>query len=316
MFSSGEVSARVLKRKPKGMRVRSSVLMLNIGVGLAEKLIGTQFPEWAGLSIVPVAASGWDNQSFRLGDDFLIRLPRSEAYAGQVDKEHRWLPVLAPHLPVAIPVPVAQGHPSVDYPFKWSVYRWLTGEDAGHATITDRDAFVRRLARFLRALQEVDATGAPRPGRENFHRGGSLGVYEPEFYAAVARLGSSWDRSALIALWERGVAARWTGSPVWVHGDISPGNLLVCDGALCAVIDFGQLAAGDPACDFAISWTFFSTEEREVFRQVVQADEGTWARARCWAMWKASLLAAGLASSNAVELASVWATLRGLLEEP
>ena len=261
--------------------------MVNIDTLLVRRLVATQFPQWADLPVRPVQFDGWDNRTFRLGDDMSVRLPSAEGYASQVAKEHRWLPQLAPHLPLPIPVPLALGAPAEGYPWPWSVRRWLEGEIATVAAIADRPQFARALAEFLLALQRIDATGGPPAGLHNNFRGGSLAVYDGETRQALAALEGLIDTGAAAAVWAVALAATWRGSPVWVHGDMAAGNLLVKDRQLSAVIDFGSSGVGDPACDLTIAWTFLSDESRAVFRSAMAADDATWARARGWALWKA-----------------------------
>jgi len=261
--------------------------MVSIDASLVRRLVATQFPQWADLPVRPVQFDGWDNRTFRLGDDLSVRLPSAEGYASQVAKEHRWLPQLAPHLPLPIPVPLALGAPAEGYPWPWSVRRWLEGEIATVAAIADRPQFARALAEFLLALQRIDATGGPPAGLHNNFRGGSLAVYDGETQQALAALEGLIDTGAAAAVWAVALAATWRGSPVWVHGDMAAGNLLVRDGRLSAVIDFGCSGVGDPACDLTIAWTFLADESREVFRSAAAADNAMWARARGWALWKA-----------------------------
>jgi len=289
--------------------------MIEIDARLVEELIAEQFPEWSALPVSAVAISGWDNRSFRLGDAYVARLPSAARYAGQVEKEQTWLPVLAQHLPVSIPRPAARGAPGCGYPFAWSVYTWLPGETAAIAPIADRTAFARQLAGFIHALHRIDPSGAPVPGGENFHRGGSLQVYDAEARKAIGRLDAGWNRSALLAIWEEGVSTTWNRPSLWVHGDLSPGNLLVENGALSAVIDFGQMCAGDPACDFAIAWSFFDADERGAFLDVLDPVDTAWKRGRCWALWKAALLASGLSQSSSYEMAAAASTLDRILAD-
>ena len=261
--------------------------MVNIDTLLVRRLVATQFPQWADLPVRPVQFDGWDNRTFRLGDDMSVRLPSAEGYASQVAKEHRWLPQLAPHLPLPIPVPLALGAPAEGYPWPWSVRRWLEGEIATVAAIADRPQFARALAEFLLALQGIDATGGPPAGLHNNFRGGSLAVYDGETRQALAALEGLIDTGAAAAVWTAALAATWRGWPVWVHGDMAAGNLLVKGRQLSAVIDFGSSGVGDPASDLTIAWTFLSDESRAVFRSAMAADDATWARARGWALWKA-----------------------------
>lgn len=259
----------------------------DIDVALVSRLVAAQFPQWAHLPVTPVAFGGWDNRTFRLGERMSVRLPSAAAYALQVEKEQHWLPRLASCLPLPVPVPLAVGVPAEGYPWPWSVYRWLDGEIATVATIADRPRLATNLAHFLVALQRIDATGGPPPGRHNFFRGGPLIVYDGETRRAIADLARRIDTAAVTAVWDAALAARWCGSPVWVHGDVSSGNLLVEDGRLSAVIDFGCSAVGDPACDLAIAWTFLAGASREAFRAALPVDPRTWARGRGWALWKA-----------------------------
>jgi aminoglycoside phosphotransferase (APT) family kinase protein len=254
---------------------------------LARRLIAGQFPQWADLAIAAVEFGGVDNRTFRLGEDLTVRLPSGEWYALQVSKEQRWLPRLAPRLPLPIPTPVAEGQPDDGYPFSWSVYRWLDGENASEETIGDPPAFATTLASFLRALRSVDATGGPAPGRHNFYRGGPLSTYADETIRSIEALGDEISRDAVLKVWDDAMAATWAGEPVWFHGDVAAGNLLVREGRLAAVIDFGTSGVGDPACDVVIAWTLLHGESRNAFRSGLGADPGTWSRGRGWALWKA-----------------------------
>jgi aminoglycoside phosphotransferase (APT) family kinase protein len=204
-----------------------------------------------------------------------------------VEKEQRWLPVLAPQLPLPIPAPVARGEPAEGYPFPWSVYRWLEGEPAATSEIADRTGFAVALAAFLNELERVDATGGPEPGEHNFFRGGPLATYEGETLQAIERLGETIPRDDVLGVWEDAMATTWDREPVWVHGDVAVGNLLVRDGRLAAVLDFGSSGVGDPACDMVIAWTFLEGESRDRFRAERGVDDGTWSRGRGWALWKA-----------------------------
>jgi aminoglycoside phosphotransferase (APT) family kinase protein len=264
-----------------------------IDAGLARRLIDRQFPEWADLEIRRVGLDGWDNRTFRLGDELSIRLPTGPWYAQQVEKEQTWLPRLAPVLPLPIPVPVAKGEPGEGYPFPWSVYRWHPGEPAAIAPPADRTAFARDLAEFLNALAAADASGAPGPGEHNFHRGGPLAHYEHETLAALERIGDEIDQGEARRTWEEAMRAGYDGEPVWFHGDVAVGNLLVRDGRLSAVLDFGTSGAGDPACDTVIAWTYLEGASRDAFMATYAADAGTWARGRGWALWKALITLAG-----------------------
>ena len=258
-----------------------------IDVSLVRQLVASQFPDWAHLPIERVEPNGWDNRTFRLGSEMSVRLPSHQRYAAQVEKEQEWLPRLGPLLPLAVPTPLARGVPGHGYPWPWSVYGWLDGDTADVGQIDDLNAFASELARFLRALHQIDPTGGPAPGLHNFFRGGSLDVYDAETRDAIAALEGQVDSDSVTEVWEAALEASWHGDPVWLHGDLAASNLLVRDGGLSAVIDFGCSGVGDPACDLVISWTFLSGPSREAFRSELSLDEGAWARARGWALWKA-----------------------------
>jgi aminoglycoside phosphotransferase (APT) family kinase protein len=286
-----------------------------IDANLARRLVDRQFPRWADLPIAPVEVDGWDNRTFRLGDALTVRLPSGPWYALQVEKEQRWLPRLAPQLPLPIPLPVAQGQPGEGYPYAWSVYRWLDGEIATEAAIADLTEFATTLAGFLVALRRADATGGPGPGRHNFFRGGPLTTYADETIEAIEALGDEIDGDAARRVWDDALAAGWDGEPVWFHGDVAVGNLLVRDGRLGAVIDFGSAGVGDPACDVVIAWTFLSGPSRTAFRAELGVDRGTWSRGRGWALWKALITLVGHLESGSPDAALARRDIREILAD-
>lgn len=271
---------------------------VDINVSLVGQLLAAQYPQWAALPVKPVEFDGWDNRTFRLGEDMTVRLPSAEAYSLQVEKEHCWLPTLAPLLPLPIPVPLAMGVPAEGYPWHWSVYRWLEGENATIDFVADLHQFSTTLAQFLTALQRIDPTGGPPPGRHNFFRGGPLAIYDHETRRAIAFLDGKIDTDAVTAVWEAALAATWCGTPVWIHGDVAAGNLLVKRGRLSGVIDFGCSGVGDPACDLTIAWTLFSGKSREAFCTALPVDSATWARGRGWALWKGLITLAEHINTN------------------
>jgi aminoglycoside phosphotransferase (APT) family kinase protein len=275
--------------------------------------VASQFPQWKDLPIQPVAVGGNDNRTFHLGSEMLVRLPSAAAYALKVDKEHIWLPKLAPLLPLSIPEPLVMGEPGEGYPWQWSIYRWIDGDTAASAHISDLEDFATRLAEFLNALHKIDTTDGPQPGQHNFFRGGDLAVYDGETRKALKEINGKINTDAATRLWEDALNTSWSHLPVWVHGDMAVGNLLVSKGKLSAVIDFGGLAVGDPACDLVIAWTFFHGKSREAFMKMLPLDTGTWTRARAWALWKALIVAAGLVQTNAVEAGHSWRTIKELL---
>ncbi|WP_255683057.1 aminoglycoside phosphotransferase family protein [Actinokineospora sp. PR83] len=348
-------------------------------VHLVRALVATQFPRWAGLPVSPVTSSGTDNAMFRLGPSLVARLPRIPAAVDNVAREQRWLPHLAPHLPVAVPVPVAHGEPAHGYPFPWSVLRWLDGEnpspptatppgspltrpagpppepenpllgpgkplpdpenlfpssknplphrgnpphDSGprtepgtkpavgshaesraeplgdppdfHSTGGHRQSGVARgrlstgvdeelargLAGFVAALRAVDPAGGPESGR-----GQALVTRDEPTRAALARLGGEVDVARAARVWVDCLAVGpGDAAPAWCHGDLSPGNVLVRDGRLRAVIDFGGVGVGDPTVDLVVAWNLLSPAGREVFRAELEVDDATWERGRGWAL--------------------------------
>jgi aminoglycoside phosphotransferase (APT) family kinase protein len=254
---------------------------------LVKRLLAAQFPQWADLPLTRVELDGWDNTTFRLGKDMSVRLPSGDAYTAQVDKEQRWLPVLALQLPLPIPQPLAKGAPSQEFPRPWSIYRWLEGEHATTDRIADLDRFATDVAMFLDALYGAASDAGPAAGPHSHFRGGPLTTWDAQTRALIAALDGEIDAVAATAAWDRALEARFAGRTVWVHGDVAATNLLVADGELCAVIDFGCSAVGDPACDVTIAWTLFSGESRRAFRDVLGIDDATWERGRGWALWKA-----------------------------
>ncbi|MBV7520004.1 aminoglycoside phosphotransferase family protein [Ensifer sp. ENS12] len=288
---------------------------LVIDASLVRRLIATQFPQWSDLAVRPIEPGGWDNRSFRLGERMTVRLPSAEHYVLQVDKEHRWLPRLAPQLPLPIPVPLAKGMPGEGFPWPWSVYRWRQGETLAVERVADLGQVAKDLTRFLRALRQADAAGGPLPGDHNFHRGGPPAFYDEQTRQALALLEGQVDTAAAREVWEAALAAPFEGAPVWFHGDIAWGNLLVEQGRLSAVIDFGTSGVGDPACDLAIAWTFFHGESREVFRDGMALDRGAWACGRGWTLWKALIVLAGMTGASASEKAKQLTVIEDVLAD-
>jgi len=202
----------------------------HIDSALVRHLVTTQFPRWADLSVAPVENGGWCNRVFHLGDEMIVRLPRHRAYAEQTAKEYQWLPRLAPLLPLPIPEPLAIGEPAGDYPWQWSVYRWIEGDPALPERITNMTTFATDLGSFLAAMQSLDTMSGPPPGPHNFYRGGSLATYDSQTRQAIAALEGKVDTDAAMEVWETALSATWADAPVWIHGDVSVGNLLVRNG--------------------------------------------------------------------------------------
>ncbi|MGB2571848.1 aminoglycoside phosphotransferase family protein [Micromonospora citrea] len=259
----------------------------DIDAVLAARLIADQFPQWAALPIVAASPQGWDNRTFRLGDRLAVRLPSAEGYAHQVLKESRWLPYLGKHLPVAVPKPIGLGRPALGYPFAWSVSEWLDGQVLSRARVLDDAALATDIAAFLVELRAVPADDGPRPGPDTAYRGGAFAHYAPEARTGLRSLGV--PSSAVEQVIDEALASQWGSPPVWFHGDVAADNILVADGRLAGVLDFGCSGVGDPACDLVIAYTYLTDETRPVFRRVVGLDDDTWRRARGWAVWKAAV---------------------------
>ncbi len=284
---------RIVPSVPVPDRPSVEVVGPTIDLNLVRRLVDGEFPQWSRLPLRPVDVSGVDNRTFRLGTGLSVRLPSAQRYALQVEKEQRWLPVLAPQLPLPIPAPVALGHPAHGYPWAWSIYRWLDGSPAGSAPIDDLTDFAIGLAEFLRALQRIETHNGPAPGPHNFYRGAAVTVYADEVMAAVDALAGVVPRATVLGVWQQAVASSSSAAPVWFHGDVAGGNLLVRDGRLAAVIDFGGCGVGDPACDLVIAWTMLQGPSRAAFRARLDVDDAMWARARGWALWKSLITMAG-----------------------
>ncbi|MET9345949.1 aminoglycoside phosphotransferase family protein [Streptomyces termitum] len=256
---------------------------LPLDTALVRRLITAQFPRWAGLEVREVVSAGTDNAVFRLGDELAVRLPKAPWAAGQIEKERRWLPRLAPELPLPVPVPVGAGVPGEGFERPWGVYAWLDGSDAWAEPVTDLAHAAGELGRFGAALRALDATGGPPSFRGGPVTDWERGAMRPS--AAALAAAGLLDADAVLAAWEEALALpAWDADPVWLHGDLLPGNLLTRDGRLGAVIDFGGLGTGDPAADLLPAWTLLTAATRPLFRAASRVDDATWARGRGWAL--------------------------------
>lgn len=258
---------------------------IRITTAQATRLVDTQLPALAGQPVRPLAVQGTDNWLFRLGTDHLLRFPRKPSAAGLLEREIKWLPTL-PELPLEVPEPLAIGEPQEGYPLPWALFRWLPGERAEPAAIADPVRSARELAEFVLAMQDLPGLEGPIAGSQNRNRGVPLDRVNDIALAAIDELGDLFDVHPLIEAWESALdAASWPGAPVWLHGDLQPGNLLARNGRLAAVIDFGLMARGDPATDLMPAWMMFEAPERTVFLETLAPDRATIARGRGWALF-------------------------------
>jgi aminoglycoside phosphotransferase (APT) family kinase protein len=258
---------------------------VDIDAGLVGRLVADQFPQLTGLPISAVQSTGTVNAIYRLGDHLYARLPRVQAWAQDLDREWHWLPTLAPQLSLRVPEPVGRGHPGSSYPFAWAIYRWIDGQPYADALVDDEHQAANDLAQFVVELRRIDPVGVPRGGRR------PLRELDAVTRAAINSARGVIDSDAATAAWERALQApAWRGTPVWSHTDLLRPNLLVRDGRLCAVIDFGGAGVGDPAADVIAAWSVFSQTGRGVFRGALEVDDGTWNRARGFALHQAALI--------------------------
>lgn len=262
---------------------------VDIDVALVRALLVEQHGDLADLPITPVAF-GWDHAIFRLGEDYVVQMPRREMVVPAVRSMHRWLPELAPAVPLPIPVAVRMGAPGCGFPWPWSVCAWLPGATALDRPPADLGAAAVALGEFVAALHQPAPAHAPISD----YRGGPLADRDAILRERVAQLGATIDAAAVLALWaDRLAVPRWPRPPVWIHGDLHQGNVIVDDGAVSAVIDFVDLGAGDPAVDLIPAWTLLSADVRPLFRNAAGAvDDDTWARGEAWALyWAIAVLA-------------------------
>ncbi|MFC5819684.1 aminoglycoside phosphotransferase family protein [Nonomuraea harbinensis] len=255
-----------------------------IDAALVRKLVDTQFPQWAALPLELLDPAGSDHVIYRLGEQLSVRLPRHSGAIGQAEKELEWLPRLAPRPPLAIPVPVGVGEPGFGYPWRWAVSSWLEGEVATVEALADSSTAAVRLAEFLAALRQFAPEDIQALATPESLQGRPLVDRDRATRAAIAEVGGVFDATAMTELWNAAVnAPGWDRPPVWFHGDFHTGNLLTVDGRLSAVIDFGGLGIGDPACDLMIAFTLMSAGSRAAFRAALDVDDATWTRGRGWA---------------------------------
>ena len=283
---------------------------VDIDAGLVGRLVAEQFPHLADLPITEVRSTGTVNAIYRLGDRLCARLPRVAEWAPDLDREWRWLPELAPRPPLRVPEPVGRGRPGGSYPFSWAIYGWIDGQPYADRLVDDERRAAEDLARFVVDLRRIDPVAAPRGGRRPLRE--LDGVTREVIESARGVI----DRDAAVAAWERALRApAWAGSPVWIHSDLLRPNVLVRDGRVCAVIDFGGVGVGDPAADVIAAWSVFGRAGRGVFRAALEVDDGTWERARGFALHQAALIVPYYGETNPGFAASARRTIEEVLAD-
>lgn len=252
-------------------------------VALVRRLVASQFPTLAAFVVDRLATTSTDNDIYRLGPDMAVRLPRRASAEAPLNKEHEWLPRLAPWLNVAVSLPIAKGVPESEYPYRWSIVRWIEG-DLPPLQVND-PALARDVAKFVLALQAIDASSGPVPGAHNFWRGVPLVARDASMRERFDWLSDLPDISVIRSVWDAALnLPAWDEAPVWTHGDLHRGNLLIRDGRLAGVLDWSALAVGDPAGDFGLAWSLLGADARATYRETTAADDATWARGRAWAL--------------------------------
>lgn len=253
---------------------------IKIDEQLVRQLLQNQFKQWSKLPLKQIKSYGSDNTIFRLGKNMCIRLPRVPGIDKQINKKQHWLSYLAPHLPLTIPVLLEKGEPEENYPGNWTIYSWLEGQNTTTEPIKDQRQAAIDIAQFITALQKIDCSSGPLS-----RRGGSLSTQDKEVRNALKELSGIIDIKKAASVWESCLQApAWNKPLVWIHSDLLPGNLLIKQARINAIIDFDMLGIGDPACDLLPAWSIFSTGTRETFRSELYVDDATWIRGRGWAL--------------------------------
>lgn len=288
---------------------------IHTDVALVTKLVTGQFPQWAGFPIKPVRSSGTDNALYRVGTGLVVRLPRIKGAINQIAKDAQWLPKLAPHLPIAIPEQIAQGTPTDEYPYPWSIYRWIEGQSVTPDKLPNPNLMARDLARFIRSLQQIDTTSGPLATEHNL-RGAPLHTRDDQTRTAIHAMKGMLDTNLTTEVWNTALQApAWDRAPVWFHGDLLPGNILLQGDRLCAVIDFGATGIGDPACDLYPSWAIFTEKDRRIFRNELALDDATWLRGMGHALSQAVIFIPYYLHTNPIGVRNAHRQLNAVLQD-
>jgi len=284
---------------------------VHIDVELVRRLVATQFAELAHLPVTPVSSTGTVNAIYRLGDHLCARLPRVHHWATDLDNELQWLPQLARQLSLRVPEPWGRGRPGLGYPFSWAVYRWIDGRPYADALVHDERRAAADLVRFVTELRQIrPVPAAPATGRKPPRE------LDDVTRAAIESARAVLDGHAVTAAWDSALRApAWQGTPVWIHTDLLRPNLLVHRGRLHAVIDFGAVGVGDPAADVIAAWTVFGPTGRATFRRALDVDDGTWSRARGFALHQAILIIPYYAETNPEFVALATRTIAEILTD-
>jgi aminoglycoside phosphotransferase (APT) family kinase protein len=252
-----------------------------IPVALVRRLVEEQFPQWSNLPVRRVASSGTDNAIFRLGPDMLVRLPRIERVAPNIAHEWRWLPVLAPNLPVPVSTVLGRGKPGEGFAWDWTILSWLPGENPKAGALSNAPRLAADLAGLIQAFRRIDTTGAPR-------KTATLAMRDAQVRLDIDALKGRIEIDGALAVWKHALdLPPWGGAPVWLHGDIASGNLLLRDGRLAGLIDFSGCGVGDPCEDMQVAWNLLPADARSAFRKRLATDDATWLRARARALAQA-----------------------------
>lgn len=262
----------------------------SINIDFVIKLIDDQFPEYNNLPIKEVQEQGWDNRTYRIGTNKLIRLASAEYYSIKIPKEQKYLPLIAPYLTTNISKPIKIGKPNSLYPFNFAIYEWIDGTSANLLKFNDKnlEMIATDLVNFLNELHSIDNLDGPAPGKHNGWGGADLQLFDKDTKNQIDKLSNVINKTKSLDLWRKAKNSKWNKKPVWIHGDFYFGNFLIKNNRLTGVIDFGGMAKGDPAKDLGIAWTFLKNRSREIFKNKIKYDLDTWIRAKGWVLWKAT----------------------------